>query len=90
MSLISSSRVLGIVRFRESGDVAGVLTALTEGGIDLLEVTIDTPDALDAVAASSGVGVGSEFSMLESMTHTFQHGKHVAALITGVVPTSSE
>jgi 2-dehydro-3-deoxyphosphogluconate aldolase/(4S)-4-hydroxy-2-oxoglutarate aldolase len=56
MSLIASSRVLGIVRFRESGDLAGVLTALAEGGIDLFEVTIDTPGALDAVAAFSGAG----------------------------------
>jgi 2-dehydro-3-deoxyphosphogluconate aldolase/(4S)-4-hydroxy-2-oxoglutarate aldolase len=56
MSLISSSRVLGIVRFREPGDVGGVVTAMAEGGIDLLEVTIDTPGALEAVAASAGLG----------------------------------
>jgi 2-dehydro-3-deoxyphosphogluconate aldolase/(4S)-4-hydroxy-2-oxoglutarate aldolase len=56
MSLIASSRVLGIVRFREPGDVGGVLTALAEGGIDLLEVTIDTPGAIEAVAASASIG----------------------------------
>lgn len=56
MSLIRSSRVLGIVRFREPGDVSGVVTAMAEGGIDLLEVTIDTPGALEAVTASGGVG----------------------------------
>lgn len=56
MSLISSSRVLGIVRFREPGDIEGVLTAMAEGGIDLLEVTIDTPGALEAVSVSAGIG----------------------------------
>jgi 2-dehydro-3-deoxyphosphogluconate aldolase/(4S)-4-hydroxy-2-oxoglutarate aldolase len=63
MSLITSSRVLGIVRFRESGDVGGVVTAMAEGGIDLLEVTIDTPGALEAVTVSAGldrvIGVGT-------------------------------
>jgi 2-dehydro-3-deoxyphosphogluconate aldolase / (4S)-4-hydroxy-2-oxoglutarate aldolase len=56
MSLITSSRVLGIVRFREPGDIEGVLTAIAEGGIDLLEVTIDTPGALEAVVVSAGLG----------------------------------
>ena len=56
MSLITSSRLLGIVRFREPGDVDGVLAALAEGGIDLLEVTIDTPGALEAVSAAAGTG----------------------------------
>jgi 2-dehydro-3-deoxyphosphogluconate aldolase/(4S)-4-hydroxy-2-oxoglutarate aldolase len=63
MSLITSSRVLGIVRFREPGDVGGVVTALAGGGIDLLEVTIDTPGALEAVTVSAGldrvIGVGT-------------------------------
>jgi 2-dehydro-3-deoxyphosphogluconate aldolase/(4S)-4-hydroxy-2-oxoglutarate aldolase len=56
MSLITSSRVLGIVRFREPGDMEGVLNAMAEGGIDLLEVTIDTPGAIEAVAASASIG----------------------------------
>src|SRR5881628_3326720 len=56
MSLITSSRVLGIVRFREPGDVGSVVTAMAEGGIDLLEVTIDTPGALEAVSAAAGIG----------------------------------
>jgi 2-dehydro-3-deoxyphosphogluconate aldolase/(4S)-4-hydroxy-2-oxoglutarate aldolase len=56
MSLITSSRVLGIVRFREPGDVGDVVTAMAEGGIDLLEVTIDTPGALEAVTLSASIG----------------------------------
>jgi 2-dehydro-3-deoxyphosphogluconate aldolase/(4S)-4-hydroxy-2-oxoglutarate aldolase len=62
MSLITSSRVLGIVRFREPGDVDGVLAALAEGGVGLLEVTIDTPGALEAVSAAGighALGVGT-------------------------------
>jgi 2-dehydro-3-deoxyphosphogluconate aldolase/(4S)-4-hydroxy-2-oxoglutarate aldolase len=56
MSLITSSKVLGIIRFREAGDVGGVVTAMAEGGIDLLEITIDTPGALEAVTVSAGIG----------------------------------
>ena len=55
--------LLGIVRFHEGGDVSGAMAALVRGGIELVEVTIDTPGALDAVerAAREGrtVGVGT-------------------------------
>jgi 2-dehydro-3-deoxyphosphogluconate aldolase/(4S)-4-hydroxy-2-oxoglutarate aldolase len=62
-TVLGPGLVLGIVRFHDGGDVSGALAALSRGGIDLLEVTIDTPGALDAVerAASEGktVGVGT-------------------------------
>ncbi|HEY7399349.1 MAG TPA: bifunctional 4-hydroxy-2-oxoglutarate aldolase/2-dehydro-3-deoxy-phosphogluconate aldolase [Actinomycetota bacterium] len=63
MSVIESSRVLAIVRFRSEGDVEATLDALDAGGIGLSEVTIDTPGALDAVERSAAkgrtVGVGT-------------------------------
>lgn len=66
MSVIETSRVLAIVRFRSGGDVDATLDALDAGGIGLSEVTIDTPGALEAVgrSASKGrtIGVGTVLS----------------------------
>ena len=62
-SFWSSVGLLGIIRFREAGDIRGAMAALAEGGIELVEVTLDTPGALAAVerAAAEGktVGVGT-------------------------------
>lgn len=61
-----SSPLLGIVRFHQGGDVSGAIEALVRGGIELLEVTIDTPGALAAVEWAAGdgrtVGVGTVVS----------------------------
>jgi 2-dehydro-3-deoxyphosphogluconate aldolase / (4S)-4-hydroxy-2-oxoglutarate aldolase len=57
------ARLLGVVRYHDPGDVDGVLEALARGGIELAEVTLDTPGALDAVdrGRRSGrpIGVGT-------------------------------
>lgn len=59
----ASARVLGIVRYRDAGDVDGALGALVRGGIGLVEVTLDTPGALAAVGRRLGsgwsIGVGT-------------------------------
>ena len=59
----ASARLLGIVRYRDTGDVEGALGALVRGGIELVEVTLDTPGALEAVERGrrSGwsIGVGT-------------------------------
>jgi len=59
----ASARLLGIVRYRDVGDVDGALGALVRGGIRLVEVTLDTPGALEAVERGrrSGwsIGVGT-------------------------------
>jgi ferredoxin-NADP reductase len=47
--VLGSSRLIGIVRFHEGGDVSGAVDALARGGVEVLEVTIDTPGALAAV-----------------------------------------
>lgn len=58
-----SARLLGIVRYRDAGDVDGALGALVRAGIGLVEVTLDTPGALNAVERGrrSGwrIGVGT-------------------------------
>jgi 2-dehydro-3-deoxyphosphogluconate aldolase/(4S)-4-hydroxy-2-oxoglutarate aldolase len=65
-TVLESSPLLGIVRFHDVGDVSGAVDALVRGGIELVEVTIDTPGALAAVkrAADEGraVGVGTVVS----------------------------
>jgi 2-dehydro-3-deoxyphosphogluconate aldolase/(4S)-4-hydroxy-2-oxoglutarate aldolase len=57
------AKVLAIVRFRAACDLASVFAVLREGGITQLEVTLDTPGALEAVgrerAAGRSVGVGT-------------------------------
>jgi 2-dehydro-3-deoxyphosphogluconate aldolase/(4S)-4-hydroxy-2-oxoglutarate aldolase len=62
-TVLGSGSLLGIVRFHEGGDVSGALAALACGGIGQVEVTIDTPGALAAVADAAGdgrtVGVGT-------------------------------
>jgi 2-dehydro-3-deoxyphosphogluconate aldolase/(4S)-4-hydroxy-2-oxoglutarate aldolase len=64
--VFGSTRLLAIIRFHDGGDVLGAIDALDRGGIDLFEITIDTPGALAAVerTASGGrtVGVGTVLS----------------------------
>lgn len=64
--MLDSSPLLGIVRFQDGGDVSGAVDALVRGGIELVEVTIDTPGALAAVERAAGegrtVGVGTVVS----------------------------
>lgn len=58
---IGSTRLVAIVRFHEGGDLNGTLAALAAGGVEVAEVTLDTPGALGAVtdAAAAGRRVGS-------------------------------
>ena len=48
--MLGPGSLIGIVRFHEGGDVPGAMAALVRGGIEQVEVTIDTPGALEAVA----------------------------------------
>jgi 2-dehydro-3-deoxyphosphogluconate aldolase / (4S)-4-hydroxy-2-oxoglutarate aldolase len=65
-TVFGSTAVLGIVRFHDGGDVTGTLEALASGGVELFEITIDTPGALAAVERAAGngmtVGVGTVLS----------------------------
>jgi len=60
---LGSTPLIAIVRFHRGGDLAGTVEALARGGVEAIELTIDTPGALTAVAdaAASGrlVGVGT-------------------------------
>jgi 2-dehydro-3-deoxyphosphogluconate aldolase/(4S)-4-hydroxy-2-oxoglutarate aldolase len=63
MTILEQGPVLAIVRYRAGGNVWAALEVLADAGIPLLEVTVDTPGALDAVrtAADAGrtIGVGT-------------------------------
>jgi 2-dehydro-3-deoxyphosphogluconate aldolase / (4S)-4-hydroxy-2-oxoglutarate aldolase len=51
-----SARLLAIVRYREPCDLASVFATLRDAGITQLEVTLDTPGALEAVTAEASAG----------------------------------
>jgi 2-dehydro-3-deoxyphosphogluconate aldolase/(4S)-4-hydroxy-2-oxoglutarate aldolase len=65
-SVFGSTPLLAIIRFPAGGDVLGTVEALARGGVDLFEITIDTPGALAAVEWTAGsgrtVGVGTVLS----------------------------
>jgi 2-dehydro-3-deoxyphosphogluconate aldolase/(4S)-4-hydroxy-2-oxoglutarate aldolase len=65
-TVFEPSGVLGIVRFHGGGDVMGAVDALLRGGVELVEITIDTPGGLAAVERTAGegrtVGVGTVVS----------------------------
>jgi 2-dehydro-3-deoxyphosphogluconate aldolase/(4S)-4-hydroxy-2-oxoglutarate aldolase len=53
---IGSTPLIAIVRFHDGGDLAGTVEALARGGVEAIELTIDTPGALAAVAAAAAAG----------------------------------
>ena len=63
MSPFEDDRVLAIVRYREPCDLGAVVDALRSGGINAIEITADTPGALEAVArageSATPIGAGT-------------------------------
>jgi 2-dehydro-3-deoxyphosphogluconate aldolase/(4S)-4-hydroxy-2-oxoglutarate aldolase len=92
----SSSRLLAIVRFHQGGDVLGTLDALAAGGIELFEITIDTPGALAAVEQAAGdsrtVGVGTILTGEQVRASAAAGARFVVSpgLIPEVVQTADE
>jgi 2-dehydro-3-deoxyphosphogluconate aldolase/(4S)-4-hydroxy-2-oxoglutarate aldolase len=59
---LGQDRVMAILRYRQGGDIAGAIAGLAEGGIRVLEVTVDTPGAwaaLERAAADPSLLVGA-------------------------------
>lgn len=59
---LGRDRLMAIVRYRAGGDVSGALDGLARGGLRVMEVTVDTPGAWDAIAAAAarpGIVVGA-------------------------------
>lgn len=63
MTIFDDHPILAIVRFRGPAALDEVFDAIRRGGVGLVEVTADTPGALEAVRAAAGsgapVGVGT-------------------------------
>ena len=87
MSPFEDDRVLAIVRYRERCDLGAVIDALRAGGIDAIEITADTPGALDAVATArerAPIGAGTIRTVEEARTFA---GAGAAFLVSpGLVP----
>ena len=61
-SALAADRVMAILRYRNGGDLAAAVEGLHAGGVRVLEITVDTPgawDAIGAVAAQPGRLVGA-------------------------------
>ena len=56
MTILAAGPLIGIVRYRTDGDLLAVLDVLHDAGVSLLEVTLDTPGALDAIATVANAG----------------------------------
>lgn len=56
MTIFDAHPILAIVRFRGSAALDEVFDAIRRGGVGLVEVTADTPGALEAVRAAAGSG----------------------------------
>jgi 2-dehydro-3-deoxyphosphogluconate aldolase/(4S)-4-hydroxy-2-oxoglutarate aldolase len=55
--ILDRGPVLGIIRYRSAGDLRGAVDAVLDGGITLVEITIDTPGALGTIRAAAGDGI---------------------------------
>jgi 2-dehydro-3-deoxyphosphogluconate aldolase / (4S)-4-hydroxy-2-oxoglutarate aldolase len=56
MVSIESARVIAVVRYRQATDLGRAVDVLSAGGI-LVEITLDTPGALQAIGAATGRGL---------------------------------
>ena len=56
LDVLAAERIVAILRYHNSGDVRTAIEALGAGGLRILEITIDGPDAWDALAWSASLG----------------------------------
>lgn len=61
MTILEAGPLIGIVRYRTDAALSVVLEALAQAGMPLLEVTLDTPGAMEAIAtvARGGGTIGA-------------------------------
>ena len=57
MTILDDGALIAIVRYRRDADLAPVLDVLQEAGVPIVEITLDTPGALRAIAAASRRGI---------------------------------
>jgi 2-dehydro-3-deoxyphosphogluconate aldolase/(4S)-4-hydroxy-2-oxoglutarate aldolase len=59
---LAADRVMAILRYRGGGDLVAAVDAIVAGGVRVLELTVDTPGAWDAIATTAarpGLFVGA-------------------------------
>jgi 2-dehydro-3-deoxyphosphogluconate aldolase/(4S)-4-hydroxy-2-oxoglutarate aldolase len=56
LDTLAAERVVGILRYHQSGDIKAAIEALGAGGVRILEITIDGPNAWDALAWAAATG----------------------------------
>lgn len=56
LDVLAAERVVAIVRYHRSGNVAAAIDALGAGGVRVLEITLDGPDAWQALERSAALG----------------------------------
>jgi 2-dehydro-3-deoxyphosphogluconate aldolase / (4S)-4-hydroxy-2-oxoglutarate aldolase len=81
-------RVLAIVRYRAASDLDSVLDAARAGGIELREVTADTPGALGAVErqAARGRPIGLGTVVLPTQVEEASRAGAAFVVSPGVIP----
>src|SRR6266545_2742717 len=88
VSPFEADRVLAIVRYREPCDLGAVVDALRAGGLDAIEITADTPGALEAVAAAREAGAPIGAGTIETVEEARAFAGAGAAFLVspGLVP----
>lgn len=81
-------RILAIVRYRAATDLDAVLDAARAGGVELLEVTADTPGALAAVdrQAARGRPIGLGTILLPAQVEEASRAGAAFVVSPGVIP----
>jgi 2-dehydro-3-deoxyphosphogluconate aldolase / (4S)-4-hydroxy-2-oxoglutarate aldolase len=93
---IGSTPLIAIIRFHAGGDLTGTIDALARGGVEAIELTIDTPGALGAVsqAAAAGrtVGVGTVLTAEQVRASSYAGARFVVspALVPEVIEAALE
>lgn len=89
VSHIESTGVVAIIRAADSSELIDVVTALSEGGLTCIEVTMTTPNALDVIRAAreklgdaAAIGVGSVLDAETARAAILAGAQFVVAPIT--------
>src|SRR3990172_2248763 len=53
-AMIRQAGVIAIIRAKASDDLIAAVEAIKEGGLNIIEVTLTTPDALSVIAKAAG------------------------------------
>src|SRR5215510_274907 len=81
VTIFDGQPLLAILRFRKPTSLGEIIGAIRRGGIGLVEVTMDTPGALEAVAAAAGSGAPIGAGTIGSVRDARAFGEAGAAFL---------